>query len=213
MLFKKIIDLLLRKIDVYKFKQNWRKNNTHNLTLAGNIFPIESVKVGNKSYGILNIRHFGQKGEYLEIGNYVSISENTFFILGGEHGYKTFSTYPYKKLCLTNEDEAITKGPIIIGDDVWIGFGCLLLSGIKIGQGAIVAAGSVVTKDVEPYSIVGGTPAKFIKYRFEKEIRDKLLKIDFSKIDDDFIQRNKEHLYDEITADNIDELLAKCSLK
>ena len=114
---------------------------------------------------------------------------------------------------MTDEDEAITKGPIIISDDVWIGFGCLILSGVKIGQGAVVAAGSVVTKDIEPYAIVGGTPAKFIKYRFDKEIRDKLLKIDFSKIDDNFILENKEHLYDEINADNIDEFLKQCPLK
>ncbi len=58
---------------------------------------------------------------------------------------------------------------VIIEDDVWVGFGAIILSGVKIGKGAIIAAGSVVIKDVEPYSIVGGNPAQFIKYRFNKE--------------------------------------------
>jgi chloramphenicol O-acetyltransferase type B len=58
---------------------------------------------------------------------------------------------------------------VIIEDDVWIGYGAIIMSGVKIRRGSIIAAGSVVTKDVEPYSIVGGNPAKLIKYRFSKE--------------------------------------------
>jgi acetyltransferase-like isoleucine patch superfamily enzyme len=204
----------LRNSRYFKFEETWRKLNAHNHTRVGkDFFPIECVEVGRKTYGVLNVRGFGTKNEHLKIGNYVSISDNVYFLLGGEHPYKTFSTYPFKKMCLNNEDEAITKGNIIIEDDVWIGFDCLFLSGVKVGQGAVIAAGSVVTKDVEPYSIVGGVPARFIKYRFDKEIRDKLMKIDFSKIDDDFIQNNKEYLQDEITTENVDEFLNRCPLK
>ena len=58
---------------------------------------------------------------------------------------------------------------VIIEDDVWVGYGAIILSGVKIGKGIIIAAGSVVTKDIEPYSIVGGNPANFIKYRFTKD--------------------------------------------
>jgi acetyltransferase-like isoleucine patch superfamily enzyme len=58
---------------------------------------------------------------------------------------------------------------VIIEDDVWVGYGAIILSGIKIGKGSIIAAGSVVTKDIEPCSIVGGNPAKFIKYRYAKD--------------------------------------------
>ena len=83
------------------------------------------------------------------------------------------------------------------------------MSGVRIGQGSIIALGSVVTKDVEPYSIIGGVPAKLIKYRFNKNIRDKLQTIDFSKIDDEILNRNKDYLYSKITDENIDEFLDK----
>jgi len=69
------------------------------------------------------------------------------------------------------------KGDIVIGNDVWIGYGVTILSGVTIGDGAIVAANSCVVKDVPPYSIVGGVPAKVIKYRFDDETIGKLLKI------------------------------------
>ena len=78
---------------------------------------------------------------------------------------------------IINLDEVIE-----IGDDVWIGHNALFLSGVKVGQGAIIGAGSVVRENVAPYAIVIGNPAKVIKYRFDDFIIDNLLKIDFSKI-------------------------------
>jgi acetyltransferase-like isoleucine patch superfamily enzyme len=69
------------------------------------------------------------------------------------------------------------KGDIIIGNDVWIGAKSTIMSGVKIGDGAIVAAGALVTKDVEPYSVVGGNPAKLLKYRFDKQQIADLLEI------------------------------------
>lgn len=109
------------------------------------------------------------------------------------------------------ESEAITKGPIIVEDDVWIGNNAIILSGITIGKGAIVAAGSVVTKNVEPYSIVGGNPAQLIKYRFSEEVIRQLLNVDLSKIDMQFILENEELLYKTINEDNLKELLLKLS--
>lgn len=79
----------------------------------------------------------------------------------------------------------------MIKDDVWIGAQATIMSGVTIGQGAVIGAKALVTKDVPPYAIVGGVPAKVIKYRFEKEIIDELLKIDFSKFDYKVI---KEHI-------------------
>lgn len=79
----------------------------------------------------------------------------------------------------------------MIKDDVWIGAQATIMSGVTIGQGAVIGAKALVTKDVPPYAIVGGVPAKVIKYRFEKEIIDELLKIDFSKLDYKVI---KEHI-------------------
>lgn len=78
--------------------------------------------------------------------------------------------------------------PTIIGNDVWIGYNAIVLKGVTVGDGAVIGAGAVVTKDVEPYSIVAGVPAKHIKYRFEQEIREKLLKIKWWDLPDKVIE-------------------------
>lgn len=101
----------------------------------------------------------------------------------------------------------ISKDNITVGDDVWIGYRSTILSGVQIGQGAIVAAGSVVTKDVPPYAIVGGVPAKVIKYRFPQEVIDKLVKADYSRLTSEKISKNLNEMYLPLTADNVDNLL------
>jgi len=99
-------------------------------------------------------------------------------------------------MLLGEEKEAWSKGLIIVEDDVWIGTRVIILSGIRIGQGAIIGAGSVVTKDVPPYAIVGGDPARVIKYRFDEETVKQLIKIDFSRISKEFVLNNIDLLYD-----------------
>ena len=86
---------------------------------------------------------------------------------------------------------------------MWIGLNATIMSGVEIGQGAIVAAGAVVTRNVPPYAIVGGVPAKVIKYRFEQEIIDKLKRIDYSKINEEFVAEHLEMFYQSVDA-NID---------
>ena len=105
--------------------------------------------------------------------------------------------------------ESICKGPIVIGDDAWIGYDCTILSGVTIGQGAVVAAGSVVTKDVPPYAVVGGTPARVIKYRFTPDVVEKMLTLDYAQLGDEAILRNQELLGQPITSDNVDAVLAR----
>ena len=84
---------------------------------------------------------------------------------------------------------------VIIGNDVWIGANVIILPGVNIGHGAVIAAGAVVTKDVEPYAIVGGVPAKLIKYRFNAEERQKLLSIAWWNWSLDKIEKNIELFY------------------
>lgn len=86
--------------------------------------------------------------------------------------------------------------PVIIGNDVWIGANVSILPGVRIGDGAVVAAGAVVTKDIEPYAIAGGVPARFIKYRFNKKMREKLLKIKWWNWPQETIEANLELFYD-----------------
>ncbi|MGL5935845.1 MAG: CatB-related O-acetyltransferase [Cetobacterium sp.] len=194
-----MIDKIKKKLQFIFMKKNWRDKNGNNKTSPVSYFPIELVKVGNYSYGPLNVRYWGTEKEGLEIENFVSIAEGVKFILGGNHEVNTFTTYPLKVMALGEEIEAWTKGPIVVKDDVWIGTDALILSGVTIGQGAIVAAGSIVTKDVPPYSIVGGNPAKIIKYRYSKEIIDEMIAFDWNKIDLNKIEKLREDLYKPLT--------------
>lgn len=203
-----VIKILLRKIGslifLYLYKNKWRKSNNHNKTTLGNRFPLELVKVGKYSYGELNIRSWGVENEGLEIGNYVSIAPEVIFLLGGNHYTKTITTYPFKVMYFNETiPEALSKGKIVVEDDVWIGMNTLILSGVRIGKGAIIGAGSVVSKDIPPYAIAVGNPCKVIKYRFSEVIREKVNKIKFENITEDL----KEKFYTEVTEDNIDELL------
>lgn len=145
---------------LHRFQINWKKNNPENTTTVNNIFDTKLVEVGNASYGELNIVSFGSKGK-LHIGKFVSIAQEVAFILDAEHYTNHLSTYPYKvKYLGIEKEESFGKGDIIVGDDVWIGYRSIIMSGVHIGQGVVVAAGSVVTKDVPPYAIVGGRQLK-----------------------------------------------------
>lgn len=133
---------------------------------------IESTKIGAYSYTGMNtvIKH-------ASIGKFCSISWGVS-ISGGIHNYNLISPHPFihlKSFGLVDSGEEIEKKKIIIGNDVWIGANATILPGIEIGNGAIVGAGSVVTKNVPDYAIVVGNPAKVIKYRFSDE-KIKLLK-------------------------------------
>lgn len=187
----------------------YRKKNKHNYTKLARYVNLSLIDVGKGSYGKLDvITHSGINGK-LKIGNYCSIADDVVFMLGGEHYYKGLSTYPFKKMYL-DIPESKTKGDIIIEDDVWIGYNATILSGVTIGQGAIIGAKSIVTHDIPPYAIYCGN--RIVKYRFSKKIIDKLKLVDYSKIDLNFIKDNIELLYTEITEENIDELLEKISL-
>ncbi|OME03146.1 acetyltransferase [Paenibacillus odorifer] len=204
-----MLSIFFRYLNLFFFKKKWRQINMHNLTTVGKQFPIESVKVGNFTYGKLNISTFGGSTEKLTIGNLVSIGGDVNFILGGNHRYDCFTTYPLRKHILNKDSEALSKGPIIIGDDVWIGSHSVILSGVNIGRGAIIGAGSIVTKNIEPYSIVAGNPAQIIKYRFDRQIITELLKIDFNLIDRNFINNNEELLYGKLNLQNLDCIVSK----
>ena len=156
----------------------WRRRNRDNFTRPGNLFDASAVSVGEGSYGLLNVFTYGNPEEKLEIGRYCSIARNVTFLLGGEHHPECISNYVWRLCYGKNKDimaDKRTKGKIVLEDDVWIGIGATILSGVRIGQGAIVASGAVVNKDVPPYAIVGGVPAKVIKYRFSDDIIKKLL--------------------------------------
>lgn len=119
----------------------------------------------------------------------------------GGHDTTTLLTYPVKQKIL-NTGSAQCKGPIIVEDDVWIGESAILMSGVHIGRGAVIGAGAVVTKDIPPYAVAVGVPATVIKYRFSKEIIDRLKKIDFETISKDEVFSNPA-LFEEPLSDDI----------
>lgn len=195
----------MKKILGYRFKKKWKKKNTDNFTTVGKYtFDTSKVLVGKGTYGELNVLQFETTCSKLIIGNYCSIAPEVVFMTDGEHSYKNISTYPFATRYFNKSIDTLSKGDIIIGDDVWIGYGALIMSGVNIGQGAVIAAGAVVTKDVPPYAIVGGVPANVIKYRFDKNIIDELLRADYKKFSINDIEQNLNKLYCEL--DNIEQL-------
>ena len=190
---------IFKLLKVGKRKKKWHKLHPNSGTTPMNDFDFEHVLIGKGTYGELNVVDFGGNAKLI-INNYVSIAQHVSFILNAEHYTDHISTYPFKvKILRTQNTESFSKGNIIVDDDVWIGYGATIMSGVHIGQGAVVAAGAIVTKDIPPYAIVGGVPAKIINYRFEDAIIKELLKVDFKMIDEHLISTYQVDLYEKLT--------------
>lgn len=184
-------------VSLRKFRRLWRKQNQENATVALNKFNIGQVSVGKCTYGNVYALTFDNTSKLL-IGNFCSIGPNVSFIVSADHYSNHISTFPYKVKICGEQFEGVSKGDIIVDDDVWIGYGAAILSGVHIGQGAVIAAGAVVSHDVPPYAIVGGVPAHLIKYRFSPDIINILLTIDYSKLEVKDIKEHINDLYSEI---------------
>ena len=137
--------------------------------------------MGRESYGDPRVIAYPGETTRAIVGDFVSIADEVVFLVGGNHPVEWVSTFPFRaRLGLPGAYEdgiPATKGDIVIGNDVWIGWGATVLSGVTIGNGAVVAANATVTKDVRPYAIVVGNPAKEIGRRFSDEQVEALLRI------------------------------------
>jgi virginiamycin A acetyltransferase len=155
--------------------------------------------IGDFSYGRPIV--IGGLVAKLHIGKYCSISENCSIILA-DHNLKHTSTYPFRNIGLYGvispqpvpDLHAVSKGDIFIGNDVWIGRNTTILSGLTIGDGAVIGAGSVVTKNVPPYAIVVGNPGKIVRFRFDAETIERLLKVRWWDWDPQFVFQNSADL-------------------
>jgi virginiamycin A acetyltransferase len=136
--------------------------------------------IGIYSYGAPEVLRWGEAT--LRIGNFCGIANGVVILVGGgsEHRIDWITSYPFNvvfKESWHHVEHPSAKGDVIIGNDVWIGLNALILSGVRIGDGAVIGASSVVTRDVPPYAIVGGNPARVIRMRFSQDKIDQLLRI------------------------------------
>lgn len=138
------------------------------------------VTVGRFTYGTPQLKLWSEN-ERISIGAFCSIADEVLILGGGEHNTDWVTTYPLR-IALNDpgageDGHPATKGHTLIGNDVWIGTRSVILSGVRIGDGAVIGAGSVVSRDVAPYSIVAGNPATFVRARFPARIAEALLQI------------------------------------
>lgn len=156
-----------------------------------NIIKSKLIEVGDYTYyddpvDIYNFEknvlyHFDFMGDKLIIGKYCQLASGIRFIMNGSnHSMAGISTYPFRvmgKAWAAAPMAVTSKGNTVVGNDVWIGNSVTVMQGITIGHGAIIGTNSLVTKNVEPYSIVGGNPAQVIRKRFDDETIDFLLEL------------------------------------
>jgi virginiamycin A acetyltransferase len=186
--------------------------NYEKLCFLKNIIKNPNIIVGDYTYyddfeNVNNFEknvkyHFDFTGDKLIIGKFCMIASGVKFIMNGaNHLTKSISTYPFA-IFGQGWEKAMegktypNKGDIIIGNDVWIGHNATIMGGVRIGDGAIIATNSTVVKDVEPYSIVGGNPAKEIKKRFPDNTIVKLLKLKWWDWSIEKITENIQNLTD-----------------
>jgi acetyltransferase-like isoleucine patch superfamily enzyme len=140
-------------------------------------FP--QFEIGRGSYGGLDVVDYGG-GTRVRVGAYCSIAAGVQVILGGEHRTDWVTTFPFSEIdprFAHINGHPRTKGDINIGNDVWIGRDAFILSGVTIGDGAVVAARALVSRDVPPYGIVAGNPAALLRYRFPSDVIARLMKV------------------------------------
>ena len=167
-------------------------------------FPRE--RIGRRSYGGLKILRYDSTNK-LEVGAFCSFAAGVTVFLGGEHRPDWVTTYPFNvldKRFAHIEGHPHSKGDVVIGNDVWIGKDAVILSGVKVGDGAVIGAYAVVAKDVPAYGIVAGNPAKLLRMRFSKSQIERLLETRWWDWPDDRIDRAIPYLQSE----RIDEFLA-----
>lgn len=157
------------------------------------------VTIGRHSYGVPEVVTFGGDSRTcLRIGSYVSIGHDVQFLLGGNHRVDWVTTFPLRKvLGLPGADEdghPGSKGDVVIGNDVWLGLGAKVLSGVVVGDGAVVGAHAVVTRSVRPYAIVVGSPAREVRRRFSDEQVARLLKVAWWNWSDQKVRDAVQHL-------------------
>ena len=171
------------------------------------------LEVGENSYGTDSITiHAWNNNEKVVIGKYCSIGEGLTIILGGGHDLTRISTYPFA--VGTDSGAIIGDSPghpvdttgVFIGSDVWIGMGVTIMGGVRVGNGSVIGAKSMVTRNIGDYEIHAGHPAIKVGDRFEPKTKQKLIELSWWEKDLDWIMQNKELLISQPSAEILDYL-------
>ena len=161
------------------FLKKWLAKGKNKNPFTRDLINKKNIEIGTYSYGEPQIHRWSEKYR-VSIGKFCSIADDVHLLVDGNHRSDWISTYPFGRLLDNfpkNREHPTGKGDIKIGNDVWIARSAVILSGISIGNGAVIAAGAVVVKDVNDYEIVGGNPAQSLGFRFSKSQVEALLKI------------------------------------
>lgn len=207
---KKLLKLFVPKSFVSLVKKETKKDSVPNSGAESvKLFIAPNANVDNSSVG-----DFTSVGRYTDIhnaviGKFCAISY--FCVIGATRHYidrLSVSAFPYvKELGFVEESHRIVE-PVTIGNDVWIGCHSIVKPNVCIGDGAVIGANSVVTKDVPPYAIVAGVPAKIIKYRFSEDIIAKLLELEWWNLPYELIRNHISLWQKEISLESIEELIS-----
>lgn len=167
-------------------------------------------EMGEHSYSKPHVLWFPGDTAKVTIGRYCSINANAVVFVGGEHDPRWITTYPLRPRwdlpgAFQDGQPMPPRGDVEIGNDVWIGWLALILSGVKVGDGAVIGAGSVVREDVPPYSIAIGNPARVVKERFTQAEREALLRIRWWDWPDEKVQEEVAAL----SSRNVSEFVAR----
>mgnify|MGYP000852219224 CR=1 FL=1 len=159
--------------------------------------PVPLVTMGAKSYLVSGTLDAGSHDCHILVGSYTAIARRVSFMIGMNHDHHALTSYPIHMIegreeavgCINPAAEGINRHQLRIGSDVWIGSEAILMGGVHIGSGAVIGAGAVVAKDVPPYAIAVGNPARIIKYRFDTETITRLLRIQWWNWSQEEIER------------------------
>jgi len=170
----------------------------HNIQSSGytrdRLLGFHHYDIGEWSYGVPVISYMDGVTRLI-IGRYCSIAADVNILLAGEHATDRVSTYPFPQLpeVWPEAGEArisLSRGDVVIGNDVWLGTRCCILSGVRIGDGAVIGAEAVVAKDIPPYAVAVGNPARVIRRRFPEADIERLLALRWWDWDDARVRRH-----------------------
>ncbi|MGY2991553.1 MULTISPECIES: CatB-related O-acetyltransferase [Mesorhizobium] len=153
--------------------------------------PLPGVEIGRHTYGLVKNSFWGSHEKSpIRIGSFCSVGPGVLFLGAAEHRVDTVTSYPLRIVDgkIRNGAEAFSKGPTTVGHDVWFGARCIILGGVTIGNGAVLGAGSIISRDIPPYAVAVGNPARVIRYRFTPDIIERLQSSQWWNWSDDLIR-------------------------